>query len=71
MASLGLTRRAVRDYVMDSKESGFAPNASLTKAVVKSDFNNTQVCQVLTFRGDANLIIIFSQYEKKQHLYLY
>ena len=47
-----VARRAVRDYLVDSKGSGFAATAFLTKAAVKSDFNNTKVCQVLTFRGD-------------------
>ena len=45
-----VARRTIRDYVADSKGSGFAANAFLTKAVVKSDFQ--VVCQVLTFRGN-------------------
>lgn len=47
-----VARRATRDSVVDSKGSGFAANAFLTRAMVKSNFNNTDVCQVLTFRGD-------------------
>lgn len=46
-----LARRTVRDYLVDTKSSGFAANAFLTEAVVKSNSDNSQVCQVLTFRG--------------------
>lgn len=45
-----VARWTIRDYVVDSKGSGFAANAFLSKVVVKSDANNT--CQLLTFRGD-------------------
>lgn len=53
-----LARRTVRDYLVDSKSSGFAANAFLTEAVVKSNGDNSQVCQVLTFRGRDWLCII-------------
>lgn len=50
-----VARRAIRNYVVDSKGSGFAANAFLTKAVSKVQPNpkdNTKyVCHVLTFRG--------------------
>jgi hypothetical protein len=45
-----IARRAVRDYLVDTKGSGLAANAFLTEAVVICDANNTRVCQVLTFR---------------------
>jgi hypothetical protein len=47
-----VARRAIRDYVVDSKGSGLAANAFLTQAEVKSNSNNTDVCQLLTFRGN-------------------
>lgn len=37
---------------MDNKGSGFTANAFKTKSMVKSNSNNTDVCQVLTFRGN-------------------
>jgi hypothetical protein len=54
-----IARRTVRNYLVDSKGSGFAANAFLTKAEVKSDENNTQVCQALFFRGSVLCIITF------------
>lgn len=47
-----VARRTIRDFVVDTKGSGFAANAFLTEAMVKSDDNNTQVCQVLIFRSN-------------------
>lgn len=47
-----VARRAIRDHVVDSKGSGFAANVFLTKAMVKSNSISTDVCQVLTFRGN-------------------
>lgn len=44
-----VARRAVRDYVVDSKGTGFAANAFITSALVKCNANST--CQVLSFRG--------------------
>jgi len=44
--------RTMRQYLVDSKGSGFGANAFLTKARVKCNENRTQVCQVLTFRGN-------------------
>jgi len=46
-----LARRAISHYIVDSKGNGFAANVFLTSAVVKSNANNTSVCQVLRFRG--------------------
>lgn len=44
-----VARRVIQEYVVDNKGSGFAANAFLTKAMVKSISNNTDVFQVLTF----------------------
>lgn len=54
-----LARRSIRDYVVDSKGNGFAINAFVTYAWVKSSqvryadikTDHMDVCQVLTFRG--------------------
>lgn len=48
-----VARRAIRDYVVDSKGSGFGANAFLTKAEsrVESRDNFKYVCHVLSFRG--------------------
>lgn len=48
-----VARRAIRDYVVDSKGSGFGANAFLTKAEsrVQSRDNFKYVCHVLSFRG--------------------
>nr|ABK24775.1 unknown [Picea sitchensis] len=50
-----VARRAIRNYVVDSKGSGFAANAFLTKAVSKvqpiPEDKTKYVCHVLTFRG--------------------
>jgi len=54
-----VARRTIRDYLVDSKGNGFAANALLTKAEVKSDDNSTQVCQALFFRGSVLCIITF------------
>lgn len=55
-----LARRTIRDYLVDTKGSGLAANAFLTKAMVKFDDSCTQVCQVLFFRGKHVRIIILS-----------
>jgi hypothetical protein len=47
-----VARKAVRNYVVDSKGNGFAANAFLSKALVNCNVDNTNVCQMLTFRGD-------------------
>lgn len=47
-----VARKAVRNYVVNSKGNGFAANAFLTKALVNYNADNTNVCQMLTFRGD-------------------
>jgi hypothetical protein len=47
-----VARRTIRDFLVDTKGTGFAANAFLTKAVVQADNNNTQVCQILRFRGN-------------------
>lgn len=46
-----VARKAVKKYVVGSNKSGFAANAFLSRALVKSNDNGTHVCQVLTFRG--------------------
>lgn len=46
-----IARRALRDYIVDSTGSGFAANAFLTKALLNSNADNTNNCQVLAFRG--------------------
>eukprot|EP00253_Pinus_taeda_P018450 PITA_18450 len=58
-----VARKAVKVYVVGSKENGFAANAFLRTALVKSTNtkpdphdinpteNDTHICQVLTFRG--------------------
>lgn len=53
-----LARRSIRDYVVDSRGNGFAINAFVTYAWVKSsqvrsakETDHMDVCQVLTFRG--------------------
>lgn len=46
-----IARRAIRDYIVDSRGSGIAGNAFLSKCRVYSNVENTNVCQVLTFRG--------------------
>lgn len=48
-----VARRAIRDYVVDSRGSGFGANAFLTKAEckVKTLDNFKYVCHVLSFRG--------------------
>eukprot|EP00253_Pinus_taeda_P024810 PITA_24810 len=52
LSSALVARRATRDYVVDSKGTGFAASAFVTKAMVMSNSLNTNVCQVLTFRGN-------------------
>ena len=46
-----LARKAISRYIVDSKGNGFCANVFLTSAVVKSNADNTSVCQVLRFRG--------------------
>lgn len=48
-----ISRRALRDYIVDSTGSGFAANAFIAKALLNSNADNTNAnsCQVLTFRG--------------------
>jgi len=46
-----IARRAIRGYIVDSRGSGIAGNAFLSKSRVYSNVENTNVCQVLTFRG--------------------
>lgn len=55
-----VARRTIRDYLVDSKGSGLAANAFLTKVKVQFDDNCTQVCQVLFFRGNYARIITLS-----------
>lgn len=57
-----VARRAIRDYVVDSKGSGFGANAFLTKAEskVEVDSETKYVCHVLTFRGTLASIRTFS-----------
>jgi len=50
-----LARRGIRNYIVDSKGNGFAAIVFLTSAVLKSNANNTIVCQVLRLRGGALL----------------
>lgn len=46
-----VARRAIRDYLVDAKGSGFATNAFVTEAMVKCDSRNkTNVC-LLRFRS--------------------
>lgn len=55
-----LARRSIRDYLVDSRGNGFAINAFVTYARVKSsqvrsaniETEHRDVCQVLTFRGN-------------------
>lgn len=49
MSSSLIARRVVRDYLVDSKGTGFAANAFLTQAFIKC--NQSSVCQILSFRG--------------------
>lgn len=44
-----VARRAVRDYLLDSRRNKFSANMFLVKALVKSNADYTHVCQVLTF----------------------
>nr|ADE77196.1 unknown [Picea sitchensis] len=44
-----VARRAMRDYLVDSTGTGFVANVFVTKALVKSNADNTNVCQVLNF----------------------
>ena len=46
-----VARRVVRDYIVDSRGTAIAANVFLTKCQVYSNEENTNVCQVLTFRG--------------------
>jgi len=60
-----VARRAIRDYLVDSKGNGFAINAFVTYARVKSSQVNTDkedvnVCQVLTFTGSRLSLRILS-----------
>lgn len=50
LSSSLVARRTIRDYIVDSKGTGFAANAFLTKALVRCDADST--CQLLTFRGN-------------------
>ena len=50
-SSAMVARRAIRDYIVDGRETGIAGNAFLTKCRVYSNVEDTNVCQVLTFRG--------------------
>lgn len=43
-------RRAIRDYIVDSRGNGFFVNVFLTKALVNASATNSHICQVLTFR---------------------
>jgi len=52
LSSSLVARRTIRDFLVDTKGTGFAANAFLTEAVVQADNNNTQVCQILRFRGN-------------------
>lgn len=47
-----VARRVIRDYVVDSRGTGIAANVFLKKCKVYSNAENTNVCQVLTFRGN-------------------
>jgi hypothetical protein len=47
-----VSRRTIRDHLVNSKGSGFAANAFLMKAIVQFNADNIQVFQVLTFRGN-------------------
>lgn len=47
-----VARRVIRDYVVDSRGTGIAANVFLKKCEVYSNAENTNVCQVLTFRGN-------------------
>lgn len=49
LSSSLIARRVVRDYLVDSKGTGFAANAFLTEAFIKC--NQSSVCQILSFRG--------------------
>lgn len=50
-----VARRVVKSHVVNSTGNGFAANAFLTGALVKSNPRNTNVCQVLRFRGCGTL----------------
>lgn len=52
LSSALVARRAIKDYVVDTKGTGFAASAFVTKAMVMSNSLHTNVCQVLTFRGN-------------------
>eukprot|EP01018_Ginkgo_biloba_P005379 Gb_27442 [translate_table: standard] len=43
-------RRAMRDYIVDSRGNGFFANVFFTKALVNASATNSHICQVLTFR---------------------
>lgn len=47
-----VARRVIRDYVVDSRGTGIAANVFLKKCQVYSNAENTDVCQVLNFRGN-------------------
>jgi hypothetical protein len=47
-----VARRVIRDYIVDSRGSGIAANVFLKECEVHSNAENTDVCQVLTFRGN-------------------
>jgi hypothetical protein len=51
-----VARRAVREYLIDSKGTGFSANMFLVKALVKSNADYTHVCQVLTFRSSVTTL---------------
>lgn len=44
--------KLIKAYVVDTKETGFAASAFVTKAMVMPNSLHTNVCQVLTFRGN-------------------
>lgn len=44
-----VARRAVREYLLDTKGTAFSANMFLVQALVKSNGDYTHVCQVLTF----------------------
>lgn len=47
-----VARRVIRDYIVDSRGTGIAANVFLKKCEVYSNAENTNVCQVITFRGN-------------------
>eukprot|EP01018_Ginkgo_biloba_P005380 Gb_27443 [translate_table: standard] len=45
-----IARRAIRDYVVDSRGNGFVANVFLKTALVNASATTSHICQVLTFR---------------------